>query len=940
MTLDDLLSLLADEYGSGLAQAKRSLALRIDAGASDALDANDETPVEAFLERSIAAAQLVNLHGLADFLGHVGHVLAHVDESSDPMMGVVWTVDALDRAHRYIAAPSDRESIAAIVEHANLSPLSPGADWIEALNVTLSMPPQLADDDEAASPSFADLSPEDTSLDNEQVDRDLLEAMLHDAPTQLEKLYRLLDLYLRRSQRGEPHTKGAIAEAQRVAHTLKGSGNIIGLPGIARIAHRLEDTLIWLDSDIAREPLAEQAASRDAMLATETLQQMVSYLAGEDREPAHAFAVLERMHAWAKEIHEGTANDFVPQALGIGEIAIEAPMAAATVGSTRTDDSGVALRVSSDHLGRLVQRAGQSLASSQRLAQGLRDIERRLQTAQERQNALRARLDELQRTVERQVVALQTRKEEAGEFDPLELDRYDALHLLSRVVAEAVQDQVEITDEVRNDARRLINDAREEHRELRNQHRELLDARLVSFGTLLPRLRRNVAQTSAALSKRVRLDVVGEDTAVDADVLARLTEPLLHLLRNAIDHGIESPDERTLVGKEMEASVFVRCVREGQRVRIEVMDDGRGLDEVAIFEKAEALGLIDPDVELAVSDIHNLILQRGFSTKASVSDVSGRGLGLDIVNDRVKAMKGTLSIASLPQVGTSFTLRVPVSSGVVQAILVEVAGERVAISSDQVVTVLPPASVTSDAREVVVGIETISIVSLARWLGFSDQTEFDAARATIIVAEGSDVKVALAVDRVHEVRELILQDVGSLLRRIAGVQTGALTDSGLPLFVIDVSELQTRARSGVSLSAAMALRKRAEVERTRVLVVDDALSARRAVQQSFQDQGYEVHTASDGFEALEVLRNQSIALIATDLEMPNLNGLELTKRVREVPAWSAIPVIMITSRGGERHRQAALDFGVDEYFVKPFADQRLLQAATQLLARDRSKAAA
>lgn len=947
MTIDDLLTLIAAEYGAGLDQAKHSLALRLDESATAAsANADDETPPEAFIDRSMEAAHLLGMVGIADFLTHVREVLPAREEKSPDAISIVWAIDALDRVGAYVQAPSSTDAIERVCELAAQSPQARDAAWLHALATNLATPPHLpSDEDEPEQTQLPTPTTDDIALSVERADPELLASMLHDAPTQLEKLYRLLDAHRDAAGRCERPPPGSLVEAQRVAHTLKGSGNIIGLPGIARVAHRLEDVLIWLDADRERSDAATACATRDAMLACETLQQMVGYLAGEDAMPEHAFSVLQRMHEWTERIVDDDATNFAPEPVRlVAAAANEVPFQAEQpIANARRDDGSVALRVSSAQLGRFVKRAGQSLVSAQRLTQGLRDIDRQLQTAQERQQALRARLEELQRTVDRQVVALQARRDEEGEFDPLELDRYDALHLLSRVVAEAVQDQVELTDAVRDDARRLITSAREEHRELREQHRELLDARLIAFSSLVPRLRRNVGQTSAALGKRARLEVVGEEAAIDAEVLAKLTEPLLHLLRNAIDHGIEPPEERLLDGKEAEAVVVVRCSREGQQVRIEVMDDGRGLDDIAIATKAIELGLIDADADLSASDVHALILQPGFSTKESVSDVSGRGIGLDIVNDRIKAMKGSLSIASLPQMGTSFTMRVPVSSGIVQSVIAEVAGERVAISSDQVVTVLPPGVATPGAHTVTIGDETIQLASLAAWLGFADSEIASATAPTVIVAHGAEGKIGLVVDRVVEVRELILQDVGSLLRRIVGVQTGALTDSGVPLFVIDVPQLQVRARAGVSFSAALALRKRAAIERTRVLVVDDALSARRAVQQVFEDSGYEVHLAGDGFEALDVLRRQTINLIATDLEMPNLNGLDLSKRVREIPAWSSIPIIMITSRGGERHRDAALAAGVDEHFTKPFSDRDLLRAATTLLAgshRDANQATA
>jgi chemotaxis protein histidine kinase CheA/ActR/RegA family two-component response regulator len=943
MNIDDLLGLLVAEYGAGLDDAKRALTSLVhdpDAPAGDATSLGDTSE---FIARSLAAANLVNLVGLAQYLEHIGEVVVASSDRESTMRSVYagWALDGLDVAAALIAAPNASETVELAMLHAGQSPLAPSAEWHDALAIALLQPPTIADDeDDALQYRFDPVTTADVSLTVDDADPELLSAMLADAPRQLERLYSDLTLFAST----QSPTAGALAESQRIAHTLKGSGNIIGLPGIARIAHRLEDTLIWLDADRRRDPDSQMCAVRDALLASETLQQMVAHLAGDDLAPSHALAVLERMQAWAEWIYTGEEQTFAPPPVDLNAHRVEvsdsgeprSDEAAAdipTVAQVATGSDRAALRVPSELVGKLLKRAGQSLANAQRTTQELRTIDDTLRLAQERQVALRARLNELQQTVDRQVVALQARRDEASEFDSLELDRYDALHLLARVVAEAVQDQVDLTSEVRQNTQRLVGEMRDEQRTLREQHRDLLNARLVAFSSLVPRLRRNVAQTSSILGKPARLVVEGEETTVDAEVLSSLTEPLLHLLRNAVDHGIEPTEQRVNSGKSTEATVRLRCVREGQFVRIELSDDGSGLDIDAIAARAREIGLLDDEQPLATEALTRLILQRGFSTKSEVTDISGRGLGLDIVNDRIKAMKGHLKISTIRGEGTTFSMRVPVSSGIAQSMILECAGERVAVSSEQVVIVLPPGSASADTEFVRWDEADVPIAPLANWLGFSDRAAPHTAESTFVIALGESGLLALAVDRVIEVRELVLQDLGGLLRRLSGLQTSALLDNGSPLFLLDIAALESRARRGVALSAALALQRRAAVSRTRVLVVDDALSARRAVEHVFEDQGYEVHSASDGFEALEVLRRWDIALVATDLEMPNLNGLELAKRMREVPAWSTIPVIMITSRGGERHRNAALSAGVHEYLVKPFSDQQLAQvAATQLRA--------
>ncbi|MGL5005559.1 MAG: chemotaxis protein CheA, partial [Casimicrobium sp.] len=523
------------------------------------------------------------------------------------------------------------------------------------------------------------------------------------------------------------------------------------------------------------------AAVRDALLASETLQQMVGHLAGEDDAPMPAFPVLERMHAWAVQIGDDSVDDYAPEPVALATpvqtVATQAPIAEAP----QSGSDASTLRVGSEHLGKLVHRAGQALASSQRTARTLRDIEERLNLAQERQPVLRTKLEELQRTVDRQVVALQETRDQGGSFDPLEMDRYDSLHILSRSIAEALQDQTDLTLDARAQTNAAIAQLRDDQRELREQPRDLLTARLVAFRTLVPRMRRSVAQTASETGKRVRLVMHGDHVTVDADVLSRLTEPLLHMLRNAIDHGIESADERLMLGKDAEGVVELICSREGQNFVLTCRDDGRGIDAGAVYERAIREGLIAPEAQVSEAQIHALILQRGFSTKEEVSQISGRGIGMDVVADRIRSMKGTLAIASSAGRGTTFTMRVPVSGGIAQSLVVRVAGQTVAVPSDSVFSIAPMGSVEPGATQVRFADEDHPIYSLATWLGFAEPAEqVDYSGSPILIAYGNTGRIGLAVDQVLDVRELVLQDVGGLLRRVSGLSVGSLGDAGTP----------------------------------------------------------------------------------------------------------------------------------------------------------------
>lgn len=955
MNVDDLVSLLREEYALGLPDAHEALvhALVGDGG----YIASDLAGVEEFIDRTMQAVEMVGMSGLSAYLLRLRAGLlqaaAHAAVQPNPQPQLVeWIATGLSQAEAYLAAPADARNMALMLAH--MSELAPPATAVSAglgldaasldvLRIALLQTPSFdaSMDDEALASN--EISDDDILLKRDDADEGLLGVMLADAPQQLERLHDTLIAF----GRGTATTQ-ALTEAQRIAHTFKGSGSIIGLPALTRVSHRLEDLLDWFASRHQSGVAPALPAVRDALAAVDVLQQSVSHLNGEDEAPQHIRDVLERLMQWGRAINDGSAEEFSPEPVALSTAsfdtgalftpandAVPAPgLTAPIVQNTATASAPeeTFLRVGAAQLGRIFRRATQSIIAAQRAEQNLRSIESRLAAARLRHQVLAGRLRDLQMTVEKQAVELNDKRAETGQFDPLEMDRYDSLHILSRFVAEAVQDQAEMVAEAHSFSDVALGALREEQRSLRTQHRDLLATRLVAVKSIVPRLRRNVAQTASEMGKQVRFVVEGENTAVDSDVLTRLTEPLLHLLRNAVDHGIELSDERRSVNKSLEATVTLRFQLDDQYVRVECADDGRGLNYAAIRQRALQFGLIAPDTAVDDKSLAALILQRGFSTKDEVSEISGRGMGMDIVNDRVNAMKGSLTIDSTPSVGTTFSLRVPVSGGIVLALIVKSGGQRIAIPADQIISAIPADQVNRASMSATLGDRRYPLKSLAAWLGFELPTADAQARTqAVLVRSGSD-PIAVAIDEMLEVRELVVQDVGPLIRRISGMNMAALDTNGQALFLVDIAALERRAQTSIAPSASLALRARMAIARKRLLVVDDAISARKALQQLLEDRGYEVIAASDGGDAIEKLRQTEISLVLTDLEMPNVNGIELTRRMREVPQWARIPVIMVTSRTGDKYRETAVDAGVSEYRVKPFSDADILETVKRLLA--------
>jgi chemotaxis protein histidine kinase CheA/ActR/RegA family two-component response regulator len=944
MNIGDLLTLLHEEFALDVPMAHQAA---LDAAAQPSEAAALLEPVVGYIDRSVQASALVSLHGWGSYLSQVSQFTQLQMMAPDPA-SLQWLSRWTTPALAYLESPAKQHTAQAIIDYLKACPQATDDDALQLLHEQLLVPPSLAAEEAAAAQAVVeDATPADVTLQTEDVDAGLLSAMLQDAPEQLERLMGYLDELA--SGVADPVR---LVEAQRIAHTFKGSGNIIGLPGIGRISHRLEDVMEWTLEQVQAGEKSNDSAVRDMRHSVSILQQMVAHLQGEETAPRGAVECLQRLIDWVNWIRQGDAQGQATEALGtinainsVADRLDSIPAKTANAGQNEPLTTDVqTLRVGVDRLSRVLRRATQSIVASQRVGQLVRTANDRLANIESHHVELSRRLRELEQTVDKQVVQLRGLKESGENFDPLEMDRYDALYSLSRFVTEAVQDELELARQARNQVASALQILRDEDQFQREQHRDLLAARLVPVKSILPRLKRNVAQTAASTHKEAQLVVEGESTTLDADVLTRLTEPLLHLLRNAVDHGLETPEDRLMMGKPAMGTVTLSFRRVGQDVELVCADDGKGLDLPTIYDKAVEYGLIEPGAKMSEDEIRRLILRPGFSTKGEVTEVSGRGVGMDVVNDRVAGLKGRLDIESSPFGGSRFIVRVPVSSGAVQALIVQCAQEEVALPSDQVVQAL-----AADEAEIVSGDagsparlrhlgQEYPVYALGVWLGFEDTSAATALHGKpAVLCRGATQTVAVVVDAVVDARELILQDVGRLTRRIAGVVGGALRNDGRPMFLLDVAALERAAQSTLrSSGSSLALRRRMAVQRTRVLVVDDALSVRRSMEQLLEDAGYDVSTAADGFLALEVVRSKTPAIVLTDLEMPNLNGLELTKRLRELPQFMGTPIVMITSRASDKHRDLAEEAGVDLYLTKPYTDAALIEHVKRLTSQDAS----
>ena len=485
--------------------------------------------------------------------------------------------------------------------------------------------------------------------------------------------------------------------------------------------------------------------------------------------------------------------------------------------------------------------------------------------------------------------------------------------------------------------------------------------RMVPFSGQTPRLRRIVRQTSAELAKPAKLVVEGDQAELDRSVMERMLAPLEHMLRNALSHGLEEPDERERLGKPVEGEIRMSLRREGSEVVVQVSDDGKGLDLEAIRRKAIERGLTSEGAKLNDSDIMQFILEPGFSTAKEVTQVAGRGVGMDVVDAEIKQLGGGLEIDSSVGKGTIFTVRLPFTLAISQTLLVGSAGETYAIPMVGIEGVVRVP--TEQVREYLTGElsfheyagERYEVRSLSSLLGRDHMPEPEKGqnRIPLLLVRAGDYLAALAVDSIIGSRETVVKSVGPQVSGIRGIAGATILGDGSVVVILDVGALvRTGFVARISREAEEAEGEVAETRaaepaweepeeeearQTIVMVVDDSITVRRVTTRLLERQGMQAVTAKDGLDALAQLQDTRPDIMLLDIEMPRMDGFEVATHIKGDEELKSIPIIMITSRVGEKHRQRALDIGVDEYLGKPYQETELLETIHEVLGRSQQQ---
>ena len=726
----------------------------------------------------------------------------------------------------------------------------------------------------------------------------------------------------------------ALMELQRYLHTLKGGARMAELKEISDLSHEMEsmfiavidgrvdknDHLIELLKDcfdLLHQQVVEAQERRAMSDCTDLVGMLKNLRLGESDQAG------EELN------HDGT---IVGMDLDSEDIDIVSDNLTAEPLPDLDRPSQDVIKVRSDLLDNLVNAAGEVSIYRARMEQQVAGLGSHLGELGQTITRLKGQLRSLEAETDAQIhFSHRSESGKAGEFDPLEMDRYTMIQELSRSLGESVNDlsslQGMLGEQVKDSETLLL----QQSRVSTDLQDGLIKSRMVKFSGLLSRLRRLVRQSSQELGKKAELIVSGEENEVDNKVLDRMVAPLEHIIRNALSHGIETPVERVKKGKAESGKITVDIARDGSDIVIRVSDDGAGVSIEKVRNRAIQLGLLEKSHQLSEADLVQYILEPGFSTAEHVTQMSGRGIGMDVVDIEIKQLGGTLKIATNPQ-GTTFTARLPFTLSINQAILVRTGEEIYAIPLINIegINRLDNQQMLDyygqEEPELEYAGQRFALHNLSKLVGSGIQFKpgVENEKQAIILSRAGDVRVALHVDEIIGNREIVVKTLGKQLSQVKALAGASILADGSVVLILDISGLIRHRASTVKIDYQSGDDRAAQVRST-VMVVDDSITMRRVASKLLERHNYQVVTAKDGVDALAQLQDLRPDVMLLDIEMPRMDGFELATHMQNEETFSEIPIIMITSRTGEKHRDRALEIGVTNYMGKPYQEEELIE---------------
>jgi chemosensory pili system protein ChpA (sensor histidine kinase/response regulator) len=743
-----------------------------------------------------------------------------------------------------------------------------------------------------------------------------------------------------------PDNRSARNEVLRALHTLKGSARLAGALRLGELAHRMESHVESLNPESATGGEIDPVVHRFDVIQA-SFDALRARVAGGEQAGVVPEAQPEPIQQTATAAVESAAK---PAPVQLTPLQVQAPQRAliaqpAGMQLAPRAQSGQAVRVRSQLLDRLMNQAGEVMITRSRLEQELRQLRGALTDLTGNLDRLRTQLRDIELQAETQMQSRLAQQQESGvSFDPLEFDRFTRVQELTRMMAESVNDVATVQRNIQRVVESTEDDLVAQARQTRELQRDLLRTRMVEFEGISDRLYRVVRFASKETAKQVKLDITGGSIEMDRGVLDRMTPAFEHLLRNCVAHGVEDPATRTAAGKDASGSITIHVSQEGNDVSVEFRDDGAGLNLSRIRDKAREQGLVAPNQEVTDAEAAQLIFMPGFSTASQVTELAGRGIGMDVVRAEVNALGGRIETATSAGQGTSFKLVLPLTTAVTQVVMIRAGHLSFGVPANLIEIVR-----RATAKEVDQSYNSGAFEHAGEQLPFfwcgallqasTRSTETPGKTLPVVIFRSAAQRVAVHVDEILGNQEVVVKNLGPQLARLPGLAGMTLLASGAVVLIYNPVALS--AVYGEQARAMSADHAQPEVLEQRamqpqapaasavpqiplVLVVDDSITVRRVTQRLLQREGYRVALAADGLQALERLAEELPAVVLSDIEMPRMDGFDLARNIRADERTKDLPIVMITSRIAEKHREHAKELGVDHYLGKPYSEEELL----------------
>lgn len=763
------------------------------------------------------------------------------------------------------------------------------------------------------------------------VEPEIMEAFALDADTALEACETALVAFEQ-----NPSDRAPLRVLFRQFHTLKGAAAAVGLDRIAEQLHSGETLL---------ENAVDNGLPGDVDPFTQLLLEMLDSVTGlidDARGTHHDHRILQDVDARIAEILAGTPPAGKP--LAAPESTVRPPAPVQPTAPAPGEPESAIVKVHASRLDLLMNRVSELVVSRTRMDDALLSIndmrdKLNLDRLQLNETIEGFRSFEFNTTPSAADDTEPKTSDDPDEFTDLEFDKYDDFNVLTRSLVELAADTGEMLEQLS----RVLDGLGEEGRQISkissSLQRTVSAMRLQSLETLFRRLQRAIRDAARNAGREVEVVTIGGDVQLDRGLIESLYGPLLHVVRNAVSHGIEAPEQRAQAGKPTAGRVTLQALQRQGSVEIVVRDDGRGLDFGAIQAKAERLGMVAAGATLSRDQLSRMIFRPGFSTQEQVTDLAGRGIGMDVVASEVEQLRGTVAVDSRDGAGTTFGITLPLAAMIEQVLVLRAGDQSFALSQAPIETVLciDPHQITydRDGTSVRVGEKMLPALALSALTG-----QQSGHPSTALVLQDGDERVAILVDRIEAQREAVIRPLGRLFSGHPFITSATFAGDGQVVFVLDSSRLPALARQTVASAPELppepAGFAATAVPAATVLWADDSISVRKLAGLFLNAEGWSAETAVDGMDALEKLRSGQFQVVVTDLEMPRMHGYELLQEIRADPRLCHLPVVVCSSRSSEKHRRRAREAGANGYLTKPFTQEALSAVLRECLGGEAS----